>query len=118
MMMNYGTYGGERYIQDSTLKEWTKCQFCVSNRRGIGFDRPTMSSKGPTCDCVSNMSFGHTGFTGITAWSDPDSGIVYIFLSNRSYPVMDNPKIITLGIRTRIMQVIYDAVNGAGKPIN
>jgi len=117
MMMNYGTYGGERYIQDSTLKEWTKCQFCVSNRRGIGFDRPTMSSKGPTCDCVSNMSFGHTGFTGITAWSDPDSGIVYIFLSNRSNPVMDNPKIISLGIRTRIMQVIYDAVSGAGKPI-
>lgn len=117
MMMNYGTYGGERYIQDSTLKKWTRCQFCPSNRRGLGFDRPTMTNKGPTCDCVSTSSFGHTGFTGITAWSDPESGIVYVFLSNRSNPVMDNPKIITMGIRTRIQQVIVDAVNGAGKPI-
>lgn len=115
MMMNYGTYGGERYIKETTLREWTKCQYCVDNRRGIGFDRPTMSSKGPTCDCVSALSFGHTGFTGITAWSDPESKIVYVFLSNRSNPVAENPKIINLGIRTRIQQVIYDAVAGAGK---
>ncbi|HYG49738.1 MAG TPA: serine hydrolase, partial [Flavobacteriales bacterium] len=118
MMMNYGTYGGERYIKETTLREWSKCQFCESgNRRGIGFDRPTMTSKGPTCDCVSASSFGHTGFTGITAWADPESGIVYVFLSNRSNPVMDNPKIITMGIRTRIQQVLVDAVNSATKRI-
>jgi len=117
MMMNYGTYGGERYINESTLKEWTKCQFCPKNRRGVGFDRPTMSDKGPTCNCVSAKSFGHTGFTGITAWADPESKIVYVFLSNRSNPVADNPKIINLGTRTRIQQVIYDAVNNAGKTI-
>lgn len=117
MMMNYGTYGGERYISEATLKEWTKCQYCPKNRRGIGFDRPTMSGKGPTCDCVSAKSFGHTGFTGITAWADPESRIVYIFLSNRSNPVADNPKIISLGIRTRIQQVIVDAVHHAGKAI-
>lgn len=118
MMMNYGTYGGERYINDATLREWTKCQFCANNRRGAGFDRPTMSEKGPTCDCVSAASFGHTGFTGITAWADPDSGIIYVFLSNRSHPFAENPKIINMGIRTRIQQVIYDAVNGAGKPFS
>jgi beta-glucosidase-like glycosyl hydrolase/CubicO group peptidase (beta-lactamase class C family) len=117
MMMNYGTYGGERYISENTLREWTKCQFCPHNRRGLGFDRPTMSDKGPTCNCVSAKSFGHTGFTGITAWADPESRIVYVFLSNRSNPVADNPKIINLGTRTRIQQVIYDAVNAAGKPI-
>ncbi|HLP12164.1 MAG TPA: glycoside hydrolase family 3 N-terminal domain-containing protein, partial [Flavobacteriales bacterium] len=49
MMMNYGTYGGERYIKETTLREWSKCQFCANgNRRGIGFDRPTMTGKGPT----------------------------------------------------------------------
>lgn len=117
MMMNYGTYGGERYIKETTLREWSKCQYCVDNRRGIGFDRPTMSNKGPTCDCVSAASFGHTGYTGITSWCDPESKIVYVFLSNRSNPIGDNPKIINLGIRTRIMQVIYDAVAGAGPKI-
>ncbi|HLP13947.1 MAG TPA: hypothetical protein VK177_18590, partial [Flavobacteriales bacterium] len=59
--------------------------------------------------------FGHTGFTGITAWADPESGIVYVFLSNRSNPVMDNPKIINMGIRTRIQEVFVDAVNTAKK---
>jgi hypothetical protein len=26
-------------------------------------------------------SFGHTGFTGTMAWADPETEIVYIFLS-------------------------------------
>jgi beta-N-acetylhexosaminidase len=113
MLMNYGTYGGERYIKEATLKEWTKCQYCAGNRRGAGFDRPTMSSKGPTCECVSAASFGHTGFTGITAWADPETGIVYVFLSNRSHPVAENNKIINMGIRTRIQEVINNAASGA-----
>lgn len=117
MLMNYGTYGGERYIKEETVREWTKCQYCAGNRRGAGFDRPTMTNKGPTCDCVSYESFGHTGFTGITAWADPESKIVYVFLSNRSHPIAENPKIISMGIRTRIQQVIYDAVNAAGEPM-
>lgn len=109
MLMNYGEYGGERYIQSSTIKEWTSCQFCPKNRRGAAFDRPTGNNKGPSCAQVSMESFGHTGFTGITAWADPKTGIVYIFLSNRSYPDAYNPKIITSGIRTRIQSAFYHA---------
>ncbi|MFI5204454.1 MAG: serine hydrolase domain-containing protein [Flavobacteriales bacterium] len=109
MLMNYGEYGGERYIQKSTIKEWTACQFCPKNRRGAAFDRPTGNGKGPTSTQVSMESFGHTGFTGITAWADPKTGIVYIFLSNRSYPIAENNKIITTGIRTRIQAAFYHA---------
>jgi beta-glucosidase-like glycosyl hydrolase/CubicO group peptidase (beta-lactamase class C family) len=109
MLMNYGEYGGERYIQSSTIKEWTSCQFCPKNRRGAAFDRPTGNGKGPTCTQASMESFGHTGFTGITAWADPKTGIVYIFLSNRSHPDAYNPKVITLGIRTRIQAAFYNA---------
>lgn len=110
MLMNYGTYGGERYISEKTVKEYTACQFCETNRRGAGFDRPTFGDVGPTCECVSALSFGHTGFTGITTWADPETGIVYVFLSNRSYPVGDNPKILKSGVRTKIQQAFYDAM--------
>ena len=35
MYLNYGEYGGERYISEETVKEFTKCQFCNNdNRRG------------------------------------------------------------------------------------
>lgn len=114
MLMNYGEYGGERFLAENTVKEFTNCQYCDDNRRGAGFDRPTFGDVGPTCQCVSNKSFGHTGFTGITTWADPGEDVVYVFLSNRSYPVGDNPKILKSGVRTKIQQVIYDAI-GEGK---
>ncbi|HRE74410.1 MAG TPA: glycoside hydrolase family 3 N-terminal domain-containing protein [Flavobacteriales bacterium] len=111
MLMNYGEYGGRRYLSAQVVKEYTGCQFCPTNRRGAGFDRPTMSDGlGPTCNCVSYESFGHTGFTGITAWADPGEDIIYLFLSNRSYPIADNNKILKMGLRTDIQQVIYTAI--------
>ncbi len=117
MFCNYGTYGGDRYLQEASVKEFTAAQFASNrNRRGIGFDRPVPGrGPGPTCKSASDASFGHTGFTGITAWADPQTGIVYVFLSNRVYPVAENPKILTLGTRTRIQQVFYDAVSRSSK---
>ncbi len=112
MLMNYGTYGGEKYLEAATVKEYARCQFCPGNRRGAGFDRPTMTTNsGPTCNCVTKESFGHTGFTGITAWADPGPDVIYIFLSNRSYPIADNPKILRMGVRTDIQQAFYNALS-------
>jgi len=111
MFLNEGEYGGHRYISEKTVKEFTKCQFCKNgNRRGIGFDKPELSGGGPTCECVSMLSFGHTGFTGTMAWADPDKNIVYIFLSNRVYPDAENNKLLKMDVRTNIQQVIYDAI--------
>lgn len=112
MFLNEGEYGGERYIKAETVKEFTKCQFCKNGiRRGIGFDKPEPSGKGgPTCECVSMLSFGHTGFTGTMAWADPEKKIVYIFLSNRVYPDAENNKLLKMDVRTKIQQVIYDSV--------
>jgi beta-glucosidase-like glycosyl hydrolase/CubicO group peptidase (beta-lactamase class C family) len=116
MYLNGGSYGGDQYIKDTTLKEFTKCQFCIDdeNRRAAGFDKPVMDGGGgPTCNCVSYLSFGHSGFTGTIAWVDPEKEIVYVFLSNRIYPSAENRKLIKMNIRTDIQQVIYDAVNNA-----
>ena len=116
MYLNGGTYGDQRYIRDTTLGEFTKCQYCVDdeNRRGAGFDKPVRDGEGgPTCNCVSYLSFGHSGFTGTIAWADPEQEIVYIFLSNRIYPDAGNKKLLHMNIRTDIQQVIYNAINNA-----
>ena len=121
--MNGGTYGGVRYIKDTTIKEFTTCQFCYEgkeNRRAAGFDKPFLQGYGgPTCDGISQRSFGHTGFTGTMAWADPDEEIVYIFLSNRVYPNADNKKLLKMNIRTNIQQVIYNAIKkGKNEKVN
>ncbi len=116
MLVEGGTYGGHRYFSEATVKEFTKCQFCKpdgsGNRRALGFDRPVSGGKGPTCDCVSFASFGHTGFTGTMAWADPESRVVYVFLSNRVHPDAEPNKLVKSGIRTRIQEVVHAAVAG------
>ena len=111
MMLNQGEYGGRRYLNESVVKEFTKCQNCATNRRAIGFDKPVRSlSGGPTCELVSLDSYGHTGFTGTMAWVDPNNGVNYVFLSNRVYPDAENKKLLSLSIRTEIQRVIYEAL--------
>ena len=78
-----------------------------NNRRGLGFDKPEPIKGGPTCREVSLSSFGHTGFTGTIAWADPETELLYIFLSNRIHPDADNLKLIKMNVRTEIMKEIY-----------
>jgi len=116
MFVQKGEYGGKRYIDSATVKEFTKCQFCADptkggegNRRGIGFDKPETDPKkdSPVCDCVSYLSFGHQGFTGTITWADPEKELVYVFLSNRVYPDAENQKITKMGIRSGILRIVY-----------
>ncbi|WP_437395729.1 glycoside hydrolase family 3 N-terminal domain-containing protein [Flagellimonas lutimaris] len=111
MYLQGGYYGGERFFNARTIKRFNTCYFCNKNvRRGVGFDKPQLEEKGPTCGCVSRNSFGHSGFTGTYTWADPDAEIVYVFLSNRTYPSATNTLLIKSGLRTRIQQAIYDSI--------
>ena len=114
MYLNMGTYGGERYIEESTLKEWSKVQFPENgNRRGLGFDKPNLEYQGVgnnVAKDASMESFGHTGFTGTMVWLDPQEDLLYVFLSNRVLPTRDNTRLYSLNTRTQIQQVLYDAI--------
>lgn len=111
MYLQKGFYGGKRYFKPQTLDDFNTCYYCeMKNRRGVGFDKPQLEEEGPTCGCVSMNSFGHSGFTGTYAWADPDLDIVYIFLSNRTYPKAKNNLLLKHDIRTRIQRAIYDAI--------
>ncbi len=112
MLLDYGTYGGERFIDSTTVARFTSCYNCTNgNRRALGFDRPAPEADtGPACNSASSNSFGHSGFTGTLAWMDPDTGLLYIFLSNRIHPDQANTGITDLNVRTRIQQLLYNAI--------
>ncbi len=112
MYLQKGYYGGKRYLKEKTVDAFNTCYYCErDNRRGVGFDKPQLGDVGPTCGCVSMTSFGHSGFTGTYTWADPEEELVYVFLSNRTYPTMKNKKLITSNLRTVIQELIYEAID-------
>ena len=112
LFLQKGNYGNQQYFSEATFTDFNTCWYCTEgNRRGLGFDKPQLGSAGPTCGCVSMSSFGHTGFTGTIAWADPATDIVYVFLSNRTYPDSNLPnKLSKENIREDIQKVIQDAI--------
>ena len=117
MYMNYGTYGGKRYLSETTVKEFTKVQYPENeNRRGLIFDKPELNNQELTladsypAPSASPDSFGHSGFTGTFVWADPKTQMVYIFLSNRVYPSRSHANIYKFNIRSAVQQVFYDAI--------
>lgn len=112
MYLQKGNYGNIQYFKPSTFDIFNTCYFgSEGNRRGLGFDKPQLGKEGPTCGCVSKSSFGHTGFTGTMAWADPETDIVYIFLSNRTYPDSNAAnKLSKENIREDIQKVIQEAI--------
>ena len=106
-----GSYGTTTYLKPETLDLFNTCNYCdVDVRRGVGFDKPQLEDVGPTCGCVSMDSFGHSGFTGTFTWADPEEEIIYVFLSNRTYPDATNRKIIKNNLRSDIQELIYQSI--------
>ena len=108
-----GSYGGQQYITKNTMELFTSCHYCnEGNRRGLGFDKPVLENKenGFTSIDASDHSFGHSGYTGTFVWADPDTGVLFIFMSNRVYPTRYNTKIYELNVRPSMHQAIYDSI--------
>ena len=117
LYVSYGKYGGEQYLSEATVKEFTRVQFPENdNRRGLGFDKPLLNnsdldlSEAYPAPEVSAESFGHSGFTGTFVWADPKYQLVYVFLSNRVHPSRTHRQLYDLKIRTAVQQLIYQAV--------
>jgi beta-N-acetylhexosaminidase len=113
MYLNGGIYGGQRFIAEGSVNEFTRCQYCEEgNRRGLGFDKPLIEydpQKSSVSKDASPSSFGHSGYTGTFVWVDPKYDLIYIFFSNRVYQTRENRKIYELNVRPMIHQVIYDS---------
>ena len=111
MLLNGGELDGKRYLSEKTCRTFTSTISRLS-RRALGFDKPDMRNpqKSPCAPEAPASVFGHIGFTGTCAWVDPDNKLVYVFLSNRTYPHAWNSKLIKLNIRGRIQEAMYHAL--------
>lgn len=122
MLLNGGTLNGERYLQPQTIELFTAYGSEIS-RRGLGFDKPEKDNatrKEPyPSSLASPKTYGHTGFTGTCVWVDPESKLVYIFLSNRVYNTRTNNLLGQLGVRGKIQDAMYKALKSEEvKPAN
>ncbi len=111
MLLNGGYYGGEQFIQPQTVQTFIT-RHTQETRRGIGFDMKQVDGNRSMnmSSLASPKTFGHPGFTGTFTFADPEYNIVYVFLSNRTYPLMNNRKLYQLDTRERIHSVIYQAM--------
>jgi beta-N-acetylhexosaminidase len=106
MLMNGGTYAGKRYIQEATVRMFTRKQSNHSDR-ALGWDTKSNTGYSSAGKLFSPNSYGHTGFTGTSVWADPDRHLFVILLTNRVYPTRENTKIY------RVRPAVHDAVIGA-----
>jgi CubicO group peptidase (beta-lactamase class C family) len=105
MLLDGGTYGGHRYIKESTVRRFTQRQ-SEKSTRAIGWDtkNPTKSWSGIL---LSPNTFLHTGFTGTSVVVDPEKKLIVILLTNRVYPSRSFQKIF------EVRPKLHDAIVGA-----
>jgi beta-N-acetylhexosaminidase len=113
MLLNGGTFNGERFLKEETIKLFT-AYHNRDSRRGFGFDKPEKDNetrKEPYPSLLTSPeTFGHTGFTGTCVWVDPKYDLVYIFLSNRVNPTRNNPLLSSLLVRGKIQDALIEAI--------
>ena len=111
MFLQKGEYSGLNFFSNQTFDKFNKTYFKEEgNRRAVGFDKPKPKGGGMTFQGISENSFGHSGFTGTFTWADPETEIIFVFLSNRTFPSMDNRKLIDQNIRTRMQKLLYESI--------
>ena len=112
-----GTFKGVQLVREDILNIWTQRGFPEGdNRRGVAFDKPALEpDTGPTSDLASWESFGHSGFTGTLIWVDPAFDLVYVFLSNRTFPDADNTRLLRLDTRTEIQRVVLEHLGATSR---
>ena len=111
MLLNGGTYMGQQFLKPKTIQKFTN-RYYKSTRRGLGFDMKELDGdkKLNIAEEASYQAFGHLGFTGISVYADPKYDLIYIFISNRTYPSMNNNKFSKNNYRPRVQSVFYKAM--------
>ncbi len=110
MLLEGGVYQGQRIFSEKTVRLFTSAyEMHGCKVRGLGFytpKHPGTSSILPAA--ASAKTFGHQGFTGTVVWCDPDTKLVYVFLSNRVHPTCTPNKLASSKIRLKAHEVLYE----------
>lgn len=108
MNLQDGSYGGRRYLAPGVMRRFAATQ-PGQVPRGLGWDKPTLPDKIDGVD-VSRLACGHNGFTGTAAWIDPNHCLLYVFLSNRTWPSQANKTLARRDTRRNIHVLLYEAI--------
>jgi len=92
-------------ILDPTLvEEFTRRQTAVPGSSwALGWDTPSPPSSAGRF--LSELSFGHLGYTGTSVWIDPIHELEIVLLSNRVHPTRTNERIKVF--RPMIHELVY-----------
>lgn len=84
MILNQGSYNGIKLFDERTIAQMTVPYFYSKGRivRGLGWDINSPFSA-PRGSHFSEMSFGHTGYSGSSVWIDPEQNLFVILLTIR-----------------------------------
>ncbi len=81
MMLNFGTLDGHKYVDSTTVIPFTTLQSTAGSRAyGWGINGSSAGS------LMSDLNYGHTGYTGTSAFLDPTRKLFVVLLTNRVYP--------------------------------
>ncbi|MDD2851771.1 MAG: serine hydrolase [Desulfuromonadaceae bacterium] len=84
MILNHGTYNGVQVFTERVITQMTSPYFYHNGKivRGLGWDISSPFSS-PRGSYFSDMSFGHTGYSGCSIWIDPEQDVYVILLTVR-----------------------------------
>ncbi len=84
MILNHGKYNGVQAFTERVITQMTSPYFYSNGRviRGLGWDINSPFSS-PRGNYFSDMSFGHTGYSGSSIWIDPEQDLYVILLTVR-----------------------------------
>ena len=84
MILNLGKCNGTRVFKERVITQMTSPYFFNNGRviRGLGWDINSPFSS-PRGNYFSDMSFGHTGYSGSSIWIDPEQDLYVILLTVR-----------------------------------
>lgn len=110
MMLNRGLYGNKKYLDHKTVELFTT-RVGSSTRRGIGWDMKELNTGRSInmSEYASPSTYGHLGFTGTCIWMDPENELIFVFLSNRTYPDMKINKLNSRNYRQKIHTAVYES---------
>jgi beta-N-acetylhexosaminidase len=111
MLLNKGQYGGRTFFKPSTVDYFTT-RSRKSSRRGLGFDMKELDSgRNENMSLLaSDKAFGHIGFTGGAAFADPKHNLIFIILTNRTYPSRNNQSFNNREYRLQLHTAAYRAI--------
>ncbi len=84
MILNGGKYNGIQVFNERVITQMTSPYFYSNGKiiRGLGWDIDSPFSS-PRGNSFSDMSFGHTGYSGSSIWIDPEQDLYVILLTVR-----------------------------------